>query len=292
MPCIMKPSNTFSDELVDNRNRFQSDFFKKFALRRAPSPLALNDKISKDYLFPTFYTEVTSAVAVFFCSYEKALKALPDTNLKPVSMGQGRALLALSSYQYGTVLGIPAYNEVAVTIPVVLRQSINPPLLPLLFSGLTGMGYYVASMPVTSKENEIRGHKIWGLPKVLEEISFSKEGGSFHTQVKEASGETYLKFRVPLDGKESEIGQVTHLYSKFNGRLRKSKSESVGKFKTTKYPRALFKKSLKPKESYLVLGNSPSGLALKNLEIEAHPFEVRYSDAVSSMFDLPDSDFS
>ena len=37
-------------------------------------------------------------------------------------------------------------------------------------------GFYVFGMPVTSKENQIRGSRIWGLPKVTQEIDIHEDG--------------------------------------------------------------------------------------------------------------------
>ena len=58
----MKPTFELSEELLDNSALFNNDFYKRFTLRHAPQPLRLSEHISKDYLFPTFYGEVTCAI--------------------------------------------------------------------------------------------------------------------------------------------------------------------------------------------------------------------------------------
>ena len=70
----MKPSMNIPAALLDNGNSsiFKNEFFERFTLRKAAAPLKLTEKISKDYLFPTLYGDVTCAIGIFLCSYEKA----------------------------------------------------------------------------------------------------------------------------------------------------------------------------------------------------------------------------
>jgi hypothetical protein len=49
----------------------------------------------------------------------------------------------------------------------------------------------------------------------------------------------------------------------------------------------LFKKGKKPDVEYLKIGSGPSGDILKRLEIEEHPFHLRFCSSMSSCFDLP-----
>jgi hypothetical protein len=49
----------------------------------------------------------------------------------------------------------------------------------------------------------------------------------------------------------------------------------------------LFKKGKKPDVEYLKIGSRPSGDILKRLEIEEHPFHLRFCSSMSSCFDLP-----
>jgi len=52
---------------------------------------------------------------------------------------------------------------------------VNVPLLPMIADNMfSKLGYYVFGMPVTSKENQIRGNKIWGLPKVTQDIDITE----------------------------------------------------------------------------------------------------------------------
>ena len=61
----MKATKNISAEMLNNADFFKNDFFKRFTLREALTPLKLTDSISKNYLFPTFYGDVTCALGIF-----------------------------------------------------------------------------------------------------------------------------------------------------------------------------------------------------------------------------------
>jgi hypothetical protein len=166
----MKAMTEITPDLLDNGDQFKNSFFSRFDLRYAPKPLQLNETVTKNYLFPTLYGDVTCAIGIFMCSYEKAEKMMMHPAIKPVRMPRGRSLVVFSCYIYNKVLGVAPYNEIAMTIPVMVDPGINVPVLPMIAPIFKNFGYYVFSMPVTSYENQIRGVKIWGLPKVVQQI--------------------------------------------------------------------------------------------------------------------------
>ena len=293
----MKPTFEIDDALLDNRADFDNDFFRRFALRHAAAPLQLNERVSKNYLFPTLYGDVTCAIAIFLCPYEKAAALMLHPRIKPVKVTRGRAAVAFSCYEYKHVLGVAPYNEIAMTIPIMVDPSVNVPILPLVTNLFRCFGYYVFSMPVTSLENQIRGHKIWGLPKVVQEIDLRDEAGDrvpegdCVTTAKEASGETYFELRVPMDGTPTDFDVSSNLYSRLGDTLLQSETNFKARFNVTKHMGLLFKKNVKPDRPYLKLGNTSSGRVLQELELEEHPFQLRFAKHVSSCFDLPNPDF-
>ena len=171
----MKPNTRLDPDLVDNGDHFTDEFFRRFDLRPAPEPLALSDEVSKSYSFPTFYTDVTCAIAIFLCDRSRAQAMMPHPSMQPVKMPGGRSVVLFSCYEYKNVMNIAPYNEIAMTIPIMVGGGWAPPVLPLVMD-FRSKGYYVFSMPVTSLENQIRGTSIWGLPKVVEEIEISDRG--------------------------------------------------------------------------------------------------------------------
>ena len=127
----MKATTTIKPEMPDNADKFQDAFFKRFALRHAVNPLQLTEDISKNYLFHTFYSDVTCAIGVFLCSYQKACQLVQKElgrGVLPVKMTRGRSLVAFSCYEYKNVYGVLPYNEIAMTIPIMVAPSMNVPV--------------------------------------------------------------------------------------------------------------------------------------------------------------------
>ena len=279
--------------ILDNKAEFTGPFYERYKLAHAPTPVELLPGVSKNYQFPTFYGDVTCAQAIFLCSYTKAdrlVKAALNDKVQPVKMPKGRAILAFSCYEYKKVLGVRPYNEIAVAIPIMVNAGWNPPVLPMVLP-FKKFGYYIASMPVTSYENTLRGHKIWGLPKVTQRINIEKTGGDSVTTAFEENGDRYFRLNVPTEGGSPTAFDVnSYLYSKLDGRFIRSRTSFKATFNVIKHMDLLFKKGKKPERTYLEIGSGPSGKFLSALEPEEHPFQLRYAEGMSSCFDRAESD--
>ncbi len=286
----MKPTFEIPTTLLDNGAQFADPFFARF--RQMPSAIALTDDITKTYAFPTFYADVTSAMGIFLCDYEAARAILPHPAMKPVRMTRGRALVIFSCYHYQHVLGIPAYNEIAMTIPILAGPGPDWPVLPMLAGGLfPQFGYYVFGMPVTSKENQLRGNHIWGLPKVTHEIDLQPEGGDCVTVAKEDDGTPYFSLRVPMSGTPTAFDTTGWLYSKLGDRYLRSQTSFKGTFNVTKHMGALLTRGGQADRPYLHIGAGPSAAILRQLQLEERPFQFRYAQTMNSAFDLPQADW-
>ena len=53
----------------------------------------------------------------------------------------------------------------------------------------------------------------------------------------------------------------------------------------------LFGTGVKPDREYIKIGDSPSAQPLRELEIDPHPFQLRYAKGMSSCFDLPNPNY-
>ncbi len=283
----MQPNLDIQPGVLDNQARFDNAFFRRFKLRHAPSPLELSENISKDYLFPTFYGDVSCAIGIFLCDYQQAQALMPHPKMKPVAMPKGRALVTFSCYEYKQVLGLPAYNEIAMTIPVMIDPLLNVPVLPMLIQGFKNFGYYVFHMPVTSKENQLRGQKIWGLPKQVETINIKNTEQSSTTAAIDAAGNHYLNLTLPTQGHRSHFDVTSNLYSKLNGRLLKSSTCFKGDFSVNKFTNRLWQQNSKNPPA-LELGTGPVAAMLKTLNIDPSPFQTRFTPSMSACFDLAD----
>ena len=282
----MKPNTHIEDGLVDNASAFNDPFFQRFNRRPASTPLELREGLSKTYSFPTFYADVTCAIAIFLCDSGRAEAILPHPSMKPVKMPGGRSVVLLSCYQYKNVMNIAPYNEISMTIPIMVNAGYTPPLLPLVMD-FKKKGYYVFSMPVTSLENQIRGTKIWGLPKIVEEIDISSGGDSCTTVARDENGEVYFELSVPKAGAAKHFYETGFLYSMLDGQLLKSQTNFKGDFGVNKNASLLWKKGQRAKTPALKLGSSSRADVLKSLQIEEVAFQFRCAESMNSCFDLP-----
>lgn len=287
----MKPTTKFDATMLENEHKFNDRFFKQFDLRPMKEPLRLSDDVTKNYMFPTFYSDVTCAMAIFLCDYKKAKTLMPHPKVKPVKMTMGRSLVAFSCYEYKNVLNIPPYNEIAMTIPVMVDPKVNVPVLPMVTEFFKEFGYYVFSMPVTSLENRIRGNNIWGLPKVVREIDIREEGGVCATEAFEEDGSPYLRVNVPMDGKPEKFDVSSYLYTRLGDKFLRSKTCFRATFNVTKNMDLLFKAEKKPDREYLWLGDGPSAEAARSLNIEETPFQLRFAKHMNACFDLPEEGY-
>lgn len=282
----MEPTTDIPADFFDNADEFSHPFFARFPQRSAPTPLQLSPTVSKTYQFPAFYGDVTCAMAIFLCNYQKAKSLLPHPSMNPVKMTRGRAVVIFSCYEYKNVYQIRPYNEIAMTIPIMVGGGFSPPVLPLI-KDFKQKGYYVFSMPVTSLENQIRGEKIWGLPKLVEDIDIQVEAGSCRTIAKDENGIPYFDLTVPTSGKAKPFNEKGFLYSVNAGKLLKSQTNFAGNFKLNTQYKLLWQKGVPATQPALVMGDSPRAKVLKELELEESAFQFRYARTMNSCFDLP-----
>ena len=283
----MKPTFDYGAPLLKNEAKFQDPFFQRFRLSKASDPFQLDEKISKSYLFPIFYADVTCAIGIFMCDHGRAQAILPHPKMKPVKMTRGRSVVVLACYEYKNVMNVMPYNEIAMMIPIMADPIVNIPVLPMVLPFFRKFGYYVFGMPVTSKENQLRGNRIWGLPKVTREVDIFEQGGDCVGIAREESGTPYVELRVPMRGSATEFDVRTNLYSQLGGDFLRSEVCFKGSFKVTKHMKCLARKGLKPDRPYLKIADTPSAQILRSLDIEEHPFQLRYARHMNSALELP-----
>jgi hypothetical protein len=282
----MKPNFNLTPEMPDNAGDFNSDFYKRFTLRKNTQPLKISDEISKDFSFPTFYNNVSCGIGIFMCSYEKALQLLPHPSMKPVKMPGERAVVVFSCYEYKNVMNMNPYNEIAMTIPLLMDGGLSVPILPLVSKAFKNFGYHVFSMPVTSEENRIRGQKLWGIPKVTERLDIKQKDDFSTTVAFDSNDREYFRLRIPMDGKPQSFDETGHLYSIRDNDIIKAQTNFKGDFKVNKHMGLLLSKDKKSNSPLLTLGDSPRAEVLKSLEIEESVFQTRWTPSMEACFDL------
>lgn len=282
----MKADFDLVPEMPQNQGDFNSEFFNRFNLRKNTQPLKLNEDLSKDFSFPTFYNNVSCGIGIFMCNYQKALEVLPHPSMKPVKMPGGRAVVIFSCYEYKNVMNMKPYNEIAMTIPLLMNPTVSVPVLPLVSKAFRNFGYHVFSMPVTSEENRLRGRGIWGLPKVTERIDVEQNDGFSTTVAFDENDNEYFRLKIPMNGKAESFDETGQLYSILKNDIIKAQTNFKGDFKVNKHMGLLFNKGKKSNDPLLTLGDSPRAKVLKSLEIEESVFQTRWSPSMEACFDL------
>ena len=282
----MKILEEFDGSLLANEDKFLDPFYQRFQLKKRK--VRLTDAIEKDYDFPTLYGDVTCAQAIFLCSLSAAQSLMPHPAVRPVRALKNHAVMAVSCYEYKNVLGIPPYNEIAFTIAVDVEKDKSPVLLPLMRNSYSG--YFVFSMPVTSRENCLRGNNIWGLPKVTQEIGIDVSGGEAVVTAYE-NGAEYFRLRVPKKGNKTPMDETTYLFPKINGVVHRAETNFRGDFLIAKNLGVLLNPGKVPADPFLVIGGTPCGQALKNLQIAPMPLQLRYVEHMTACFDYYDESY-
>ena len=282
----MKILEHFDKTLLSNENKFQDEFFKRFQLKKRK--IRLNAAIEKEYSFPTFYSDVTCCQAIFLCSYDAAKALMPHPAVRPVRALKKHAVMAVSCYEYKNVQGIPPYNEIAFTIAVDVDKKNSPILLPLMRNSYSG--YFVFSMPVTSRENCLRGNVIWGLPKVTQEIDIAVDGNEALVTAYDGKTE-YFRLRVPKKGKQTKMDETTYLFPKLNGVTHKAQTNFKGDFLIAKNLGVLLNPAKAPAKPFLTIGDTPCGQTLKNLKLSPMPLQLRYVEHMNACFDYYDESY-
>ena len=282
----MKVLDSFDHTLLANGDQFQDPFFKRFELTRRK--VRLTDEIEKEYEFPTLYGDVTCAQAIFLCSLEAAGKLMPHPSVRPVRALKNHAVMAVSCYEYKNVLGIPPYNEIAFTIAVDVEKEKSPVLLPLMRNDYSG--YFVFSMPVTSRENCLRGNIIWGLPKVVQNIDIEVADSEAVVTAYEDDVE-YFRLRVPRKGKPTPMDETTYLFPKLDGIVHRAQTNFKGDFLIDKNLGILLNPGKVPVAPFLTIGDTPCGRVLRDLCIQPTPLQLRYVEHMTACFDYYDETY-
>ena len=269
---------------VDNDALFDTEFFHAWPSEKRE--IVLGAGVTKEYLFPTFYSRVVTSVAMFTCDYRVVSALIEDQGLEPIRVGPQQALLTMTSYRYNEVRGMDPYNEVAISVLVRKRGSASGVITTVKsLMQLQGIEAYVLSMPVTTQENQIRGRTIWGLPKDVRSIRLRQVGTEFVTTVETDEGKMLYEFSVPMTGSKKQRHQKLRLRSVLHQRSLVSSTESKGEYVAS----STFDGFVAPTgKRRLILGDAPESEWLQDLNISAVPFHTEFSRSVTSMLSAPE----
>ena len=147
----------------------RGDFFKGvIQWEMMTKDLSLEGKL------PVFYYDNTSMTAIYTASTEKVRRLLPLPDMHPVEAWLGRALVAFTAFEYRKT-DIDPYNEFSISFPITFRKKAIPGITVLGMMARRYFTAYVWQLPVTTERARKGGVEMYGYPKFLADIIFSRE---------------------------------------------------------------------------------------------------------------------
>lgn len=125
------------------------------------------------FKLPVFYYDNTSITAIYTAATEKAKKLLPHPDMRPIELYPGRCLIAFTAFEYRKT-DIDPYNEFSIAFLVSMKF----PQIPALTAGYQMLRRqftaYVWKLPVTTEIARMGGVELYGYPKFLADIVFTR----------------------------------------------------------------------------------------------------------------------
>ena len=212
-------------------------------------------------------------MAGFTIDFDKAAALLPHS-IHPLRMGRKSVLVVTVIDYRQTVIG--KYIEFSVAIGCTRGARPAPPLLPLIFQGLYGMGQYVYDLPVSTEISVKGGKGIFGMPKHQSNLDF-KIGERTVSSQYDRDGQMAVRIEIERPGRAwLPITVAAINYCSFRGMIVKSTIYSAGKVGFS-----LFKKG----SAKLCIGEHPRVQALKALEISPNPIFTAFFPEIHGMLD-------
>lgn len=206
------------------------------------------------------------AFALFFTADRKKVTSfMPSHRLHPVLLSARKAMVGIAAFNYiDTTIG--AYGEVAVVLPAVYSASPPPVLIPaLLESRYPDFGMLVMHLPVTNTLARDAGRQEWGYTKFVADMHFTITPEFMECRLSEKD-QHILTLRVGRRGVAMRDKKPLVTFSVKEGNL----------LKTTIPQRCTTRSAIKPRDSFLQLGDHPVSETIHALGLSQRPFMSRY----------------
>lgn len=127
---------------------------------------------------PLFFRDVGMMMGLFLANRDAAARLLPSSHLRPLAPIPGRAVVAITCFEYRDT-DIGPYNEVGISVGVQVGRLRLPGALAMLRSALTNRFHgYVADLPVNTEVALHGGLDFFNYPKFLADIRFEERGSA------------------------------------------------------------------------------------------------------------------
>lgn len=206
---------------------------------------------------------------LFSVDKNKTKQILPSDKLTPVTLPNGRAIIAIMAYNFMET-SIGPYGEIPVAIPVLFNNKQPPTLLggiiPLILQGAyPGFGMLMMHLPVTNVPARDGGRGEWGYTKFVADMAFSCTPEFLGCRVSD-DNQPILDMRVMRRG--------VHLPD--NKPLISFTVKDHSLIKTIIPQKGVMRLSFVTKGSSLSLGTHPMARSIQALDISEKPFMQSY----------------
>jgi len=218
---------------------------------------------STNFDLPILYLRDDFFGLYFSIDKKKAKAIMPSKNLNPITLPNGRAVIAIMAYNYiDTSIG--HYGEIAAVIPVLHNKKHLPFMgfMPLVKQGAhPHFGAMVQHLPVTLPGAYEAGRGEWGYTKFVTDMHFDTNPEYLEVNMSEEK-EHILDMHVKKRGIHMKDGKAITTFSVKDKNL----------IKTVIPQQGVQRISPRTKGSYINLGNHPMAKSIVDLDISEKPF--------------------
>jgi hypothetical protein len=219
------------------------------------------------YDLPILYKRDDFMGLYYTADANRVKSILPTPRLHPITLPNGRAIVAIAAYNYQET-SIGTYGEVVSGIPCVHGMKPLPftGVLPVLMeSRYPGFGVLVHHLPVTKIVARDAGRKIWGYTKFIANMHFELTPEHLECRMHE-DDQHILSFRVIRRGIYSVDTKPIITYSVKDRQLIKTIIPQKGTKRIC----------LKTDGCFLKLGDHPVSKSLETLDLSEKPLMSIY----------------
>ena len=125
---------------------------------------------------PVFYYDNTALTAIYTASTSAVRALLPHPAMRPIELYPGRCLAAFTAFEYRET-DIDPYNEFSISFPVTFDRPQIPGVTAGLQMARRCYSAYVWQLPVTTEIARVGGVEMYGYPKFIADIDFTRDSG-------------------------------------------------------------------------------------------------------------------
>jgi hypothetical protein len=154
----------------------KGDLFKGIKQFEFPTPERARHLGKPSFVVPVYYYDNTSMTAIYTASTAQVRPYLPDPRMHPVELRPGRCLVAFTAFEYRKT-DIDPYNEFSIAVLINFDTRAIPGLSILRQLLANVFHAYVWHLPVTTEIARYGGVELYGYPKFIADITFTRADG-------------------------------------------------------------------------------------------------------------------